>query len=71
MILFMNGLARLFGPMFGALLVTKANTSVVMLAGGSFVLVSSALCFMENRREENIKRLKTMTHFELSFDKHD
>lgn len=68
MILFLNGLGRLFGPMFGALLITQVNTGTVMLAGGAFVLLSCALSFLEHRRERKIEYLKTMMNFEISFD---
>ncbi len=69
MIMFMNGIGRLFGPLLGALLVTKSGAGAVMLAGAFFVLLSSLLCFIENGREKRIERLKTMTNYELSFDR--
>jgi hypothetical protein len=64
----MNGLGRLFGPLFGAALITFGSTSMVMLAGGAFTLLSAAFCFYERYRERQIERLKTMTTFEHSFD---
>ena len=68
LVLAMNGLGRLFGPLFGAFLITAGTTSTVMLVGGLFTLGSSALCFVERYREKRFLRLRNMTLFEHSFD---
>ncbi len=67
-IMFLNGLGRLGGPLFGAFLVTRFNAAVVLLAGGGIVLFSSFLSYLEHRRERDVARLRTMETYENSFE---
>jgi hypothetical protein len=55
MALFMNGIARLTGPIIGALLLHSASIEVVLLAGGGVVLLSAWLSSRELAREESTR----------------
>jgi hypothetical protein len=68
MALFVNGLARLTGPIVGALLLHSASIEVVLLAGGSVVLLSAWLSSRELAREENHPELSTIERFERQFE---
>lgn len=68
MALFMNGLARLAGPLIGAWLLQSASIEVVLLAGGGTVLLSAWLSSRELAREEHHAELSTIERFELQFE---
>jgi hypothetical protein len=69
MALFMNGFARLTGPIVGALLLHSASIEVVLLAGGSVVLLSAWLSSRELAREERHTELSTIERFERQFER--
>jgi hypothetical protein len=68
MVLFMNGIARLTGPIIGALLLHSASIEVVLLAGGGTVLLSAWLSSRELAREESHTELSTIERFERQFE---
>lgn len=67
-IIFMNGLTRLLAPVTGAYLLHSLNIFGVFVLGGSMVLLSSLLCFVEYQREKKQQNLETMEKFEKSFE---
>ena len=68
MALFVNGLARLTGPIIGALLLHLASIEIVLLAGGGIVLLSAWLSSRELSREETHTELSTIERFERQFE---
>jgi hypothetical protein len=64
MVLFVNGLARMAGPLAGAWLLQKGSIDLVLLAGGLVVLVSAWLSSREYARERKDPRLATIERFE-------
>lgn len=69
MALFVNGLARLAGPVAGALLLQSTGLEVVFLVGGALVLLSSLLSSRELAREANDPVLATIEQFERRKEK--
>jgi MFS family permease len=68
MALFVNGLARLVGPVAGAWLLQATDLEAVLLAGGALVLLSALLSSRELAREANDPRLATIEQFERRQD---
>lgn len=64
MVLFVNGLARLVGPVAGALLLQSTGLEVVFLVGGALVLLSALLSSRQLAREANDPGLATIEQFE-------
>ncbi|HPQ70037.1 MAG TPA: MFS transporter [bacterium] len=64
LVLFVNGLSRLAAPLFGALVLAQFSVVVVLLIGGSIVLLTSALSAREYARERNGALPPTMADFE-------
>jgi hypothetical protein len=64
MVLFVNGLARLLGPLLGGWLLAAGSIEALMLAGGAVVLLSALLSARELGRERKDKHLATMARFE-------
>jgi hypothetical protein len=64
MALFVNGMARLLGPIAGAWLLQSTALEVVLLAGGALVLLSSLLSSNELARESAEPQFATIEQFE-------
>jgi MFS family permease len=71
MVLFINGLARLFGPITGAWLLTTGSLAAALWVGGAIVLLSALLSLLEYRRERGADRFATMAEFEESCTAND
>jgi len=65
MLIFINGLARILGPLTGAgLLAGGCSLGLILLAGGGSVLISALLSFGQFLRERTDARYATMASFE-------
>jgi hypothetical protein len=64
MVLFINGFARLLGPLVGAWVLLTGRIEGVFVLGGLFVLLSALLSSRELSRERKEPRLATMARFE-------
>ncbi|MBI5536103.1 MAG: MFS transporter [Deltaproteobacteria bacterium] len=64
MVLFINGFARLLGPLVGAWVLLAGRIEGVFVLGGLVVLLSALLSSRELARERKDARLATMARFE-------
>ena len=68
LLMFMNGVMRLFAPMLGAALLLRYGRAGMLYIGGAGVLLSALHSFYEYRRERSDKDLATIADFEHQFE---